>query len=214
MEREKTRFFIFDDHPVIRFSVEALIKENFSSVEIRFPNSGVDLLNQIQVNVLAYVILDLNIPGEDTFYLTENILKKNPLVRILVFSSNPEELYAIRFLKVGVFGYLHKSASSAEIVSALQTIYNGKKYLGEKVSNQITRQIGEKELRNPFDLLSPRELTVLQLILQGKGNVEIAKELFLQPSTVGTHKLRIFEKLKVKNELMLFELYKLYFKQN
>lgn len=204
------KIFLFDDHPIVRFSVESIVHQFFSKSELFFPANGQELFS-MAVNISPdLIILDVNIPNEDTFFLTEKILNHRPEQKILIFSSNSEELFALRYYKLGVFGYLHKSASSSEIGNAIRTIIEGRKYFSVATSMLISEQLLNPKNDNLFERLSPREFAILKLLFEGKSNVEIATALFLQPTTIGTHKHRIFEKLGTKSLIDVYEIFRQY----
>ena len=117
-----------------------------------------------------------------------------------------ETLYGKRFIKAGADGYLSKDASVEEVKKAIETVLNGRRYLSADLMDAF---IGEEQ-KNPFNTLSDREFEIASLLLTGLSIIEIASKIHLQPSTVGTYKARIFEKLHVSNILQLKEQAALY----
>ena len=122
-----------------------------------------------------------------------------------MFSMSPESIYALRFIKAGAKGFISKSAPLEEMKAAIDKVMNDKKYFSEEVLMELTEgNTGGKN--NLFDQLSAREFEIVQMLLNGKTITSIATDLKLSLSTVGTHKGRIFQKLKVSNLLELKEL--------
>ena len=120
-------------------------------------------------------------------------------MKILMFSMNDEEVYARRYLKMGVMGYIKKDEHVDEIKKAITTVLNNKKYISMGLSQLLIEDMHSKHPENPFDSLSLREFEIAGHLIRGESVAEICQKLKLHPSTVGTHKSRIFEKLKCSN---------------
>ena len=156
------------------------------------------------------IILDVNMPGTDSFGLVGNIIALRPGANILMFSMNAEQVYAKKYLQLGAKGYVSKAASNEEIKCAMETVMNSKRYLSPTLLMILTEDaIGEKS-NNPFDCLSPRELEIVMHLTRGESAAEICTALNLHPSTVGTHKARILEKLHCNNIIDINSLAKVY----
>ena len=119
---------VFDDHPVIPLSIEAILneaQEKFTLIDVPNSRTLINLVNKKEIDIL---ILDVNYPGEDTLQLLSHCFMVNADLNVLVFSSNLDVHYAKRYLQIGAKGYINKSASSKEIVDGIKTIVGGKKY--------------------------------------------------------------------------------------
>ncbi len=146
------------------------------------------------------IMLDVNMPNTDSFGLITSILSLKPEAKIIMFSMNAEEIYAKRYLKMGVMGYLRKDAPGQQIQKAIETVLNNKKYISEQLSQKLLSEMHDKgEDGNPFDKLSPREFEIVQHLANGESVAQISKKLSLHTSTIGTHKARIFDKLQCHN---------------
>lgn len=145
------------------------------------------------------LILDVNMPGTDSFGLVSNIMAIKPESKILMLSMNAEEIYAKKYLMLGAQGYVGKDAPEVEIKKAIETILNDKRYISNSLSRSLTEEaLGNKSF-NPFDRLSPQEFKIIQYLMRGESVSEISEKLNLHTSTIGTHKARIFKKLNCKN---------------
>jgi DNA-binding NarL/FixJ family response regulator len=140
--------------------------------------------------------------------MVTEIRKRRNDVRILICSAADEQIFALDYIMAGADGYLTKSANEQEVVKAVSTVLKGMRYVSYvvqerllEVPNEKTRQPGPQTREG----LSNREKQVMDLLLEGKWNKEIAATLNLQSNTVSTFKTRIFKKLGVTN---LFELAK------
>ena len=189
---------IVDDHDVIRQSLSLIIKTEFPKADctkVENANSCIEILKKEQFDLL---ILDMNLPDMDGITLTEWIRDHYPQQMILIFSMNPTGIFARKLYQMGVMGYLNKQADMSEITKALRTILTEKKqYMNEEFKNILAQDFLQKNPANPIEKLSKRELSIAQLLAQGKTNDEIATQLNIESSTIRTYKTRIFQKLDV-----------------
>lgn len=199
-----------DDHAIIRKGLKIFISNHISHAEIDEAGDGDSALEMIKQKDYKLIVLDVNMPGIDSFTLVSNILALKPGSNILMFTMNSEDIYAKKYLKLGVKGYLSKASPETEIENALDTVMNGKRYISPGLNEVLLEDSLGKARDNPFEKLSPREFEIVRLLIKGRSLAEICQLLNLQPSTVGTHKARIFEKLKCDNVIDLHELAKVY----
>ena len=196
------KFLLIDDHLIVRSGIKLLLNDMYKEVEIYEADDGISALAFLEQNNYDLITLDVQMPNTDSFALMQFIKKEYPLAKVLMFSMSPESIYAIRFIKAGAKGFISKSAPLEEMKIAIDKVMNDKKYFSEEILMELTEgDAGDSN--NLFDLLSPREFEIVQLLLNGKTISHIAADLSLGLSTVGTHKARIFQKLKVSNLLDL-----------
>ncbi len=155
-------------------------------------------------------MLDVKMPNTNTLQLMEYIRITYPKLNVVIFSMNSESVYAKRFLKAGAKGFVNKDAPLEEVIKAIKLVLSGKKYISESMMEHLAEFGTDSQEKNLFNTLSPREFEIVSLILKGESISHIAHSLNLQISTVGTHKARIFEKLKVSNLIELKELATMY----
>ena len=200
------KFLLIDDHVVVRSGIKVLLSEIYKPSEVHEAQDGDSALEKIKLNMYDLVMLDIQMPKTDTFGLMEIFKIKYPDLKVLVFSMSPENIYAKRFLKAGAKGFLSKDAPLEEIKKAINLVLNDKKYISETLMETLAEAKGKENDGNLFNSLSPREFEIVSLLLTGQTISQIGQTLHLQVSTIGTHKARIFEKLKVGNILELKEL--------
>lgn len=188
-----------DDHLIIRAGLKIFISNYFVHAVIDEASDGDSAFQKIKERDYSLVILDVNMPGTDSFGLVNNIIALKPLTNILMFSMNSEEVYAKKYFQLGVKGYLSKTAPESEIKIALDNVIKGKRYLSPALNILLTEMAIGKQSANPFENLSPREFEIVLHLIRGESLAEICHALNLQPSTVGTHKARIFDKLHCSN---------------
>jgi two-component system, NarL family, invasion response regulator UvrY len=200
---------IADDHPMIQKGLAYLIKDALPGVFIKSVFNGEQAGVELGRKQYDLLILDINMPLM-SFQQFEHLLRSYPQVPILMYSQNSEEQHALRYLKEGAAGYVEKSAEDDVLLSAIRKILKGDRYFSQKVLSLMLERLQGKNNNNPFDLLSNREYDVALLMLKGIGMSEIGDQLHLSPSTVSTYKSRLFEKLKVRNNVEFIELAKLH----
>ena len=199
-------FLIADDHEIVRQGLKLLIADFYPGAQIVEAHDGDSTLAQLKQTKCTLVVLDIQMPNTNSLDLVEYIIAFHPDTKILIFSMSSETLYGKRFIKAGAHGYLSKDASVDEVKKAIETVLNGRRYMSADLMDTF---VGEEQ-QNPFITLSDREFEIAKLLLTGLSINEIASQIHLQPSTVGTYKARIFEKLHITNILQLKEMAALY----
>lgn len=191
------KIILADDHSFIRLGLIQILKDEYPTVEITEVGDGESLISEVSKNDFDLVISDLDMPGRSGLEALIQIKLIKPALPVLILSIYSEELYAVRVLKAGASGYLNKNAAPYELITAIQRISLGRKY--------ITAELAEKLLLNmesdksPHELLSNRELEVFKLLANGKTVTQIADMLSLALTTVSTHRSRVLEKLSLSN---------------
>ncbi len=201
---------IIDDHSVVIFGLQNILQNEFGNIHFEFAineTNAIKILNEYQE--FSLIILDINIPNSDVFGLIRHIKNINPLIPILIFTMNSEFIFAKPLLKAGVNGFINKCCNDELILIAIKTILSNKKYLSLELKNFLANEIIDGIKDNPFNDLTEREFAIALYLINGKSIKEIQQILYLQPSTIGTHKSRIFQKCNVKNVYELIEKYKL-----
>lgn len=205
---------VVDDHDIVFTGIKLMLVKGDIAANVNKAKSGSECLSNLMVNKYELIILDVNLPDTDTQSLVNIILSNNPKQKILIFSMSPEHLYAIRFLKLGVYGYINKNEDSDELLKAIKNVLNGKKYIGSYISELLTTELKTTFLESPLDLLTHREFEIMELLLKGYRNKEISNILNLHASSIATYKNRLYTKLNVANVVELGLLSKIYNDKN
>jgi len=201
---------VVDDHDIVFTGIKLMLLKGDIAANVNKAKNGSECLSNLMVNKYELIILDVNLPDTDTQSLVNIILSNNPKQKILIFSMSPEHLYAIRFLKLGVYGYINKNEDSDELLKAIKNVLNGKKYISSYISELLTTELKTTFLESPIDLLTDREFEIMELLLKGYRNKEISNILNLHASSIATYKNRLYTKLKVTNVVELGLICKLY----
>ena len=187
------RIILADDHSFIRLGLIQILKDEYPSLEITEVSDGESLVQEVTLHDFDLVISDLDMPGRSGLEALEQIKLIKPDLPVLILSIYPEELYAVRVLRAGASGYMNKNAAPYELITAVQRIFLGRKY--------ITPEVGEKLLlhfdsdKKPHELLTNREFEIFKLLALGKTITQISDSLSIALTTVSTHRARIMKKL-------------------
>jgi DNA-binding NarL/FixJ family response regulator len=199
------KILIADDHSIVRTGLSFLIRSEYINVEIDECNDGDSAWKKIQSTEYDLVVMDISMPGTDSVNLLKNIFILQPQLKVLIVSMNSEEIYAKRFLQLGVMGFINKESDALELRKAIVSVMNNRKYMSAKLQETIACEGTEGP---SFESLSARELEVMTHLVGGKNVSEIADILSIHISTVSTHKARILQKLKVNNVVELTQVVK------
>jgi two-component system invasion response regulator UvrY len=148
------------------------------------------------------VLCDFHMPGLSGLEVTERIARSLPEVRLVMVSVLNEGPIPKRVLAAGAYGYLDKGVPGAELVTAVREVAAGRRYIGTAIARQIAME-GLSGTPSAVQTLTPRELEVALLLVQGRKMTEIGQRLSLSAKTVATHKYRVFDKLGVRDVVSL-----------
>ena len=203
------KVFIADDHNLMRQGLRALISQSVDfSVEGEAAD-GKTALSEILLHRPDIVLMNVALPGMNGMEVTAQIKRRLPEIRVIMLTSFKSEEYLRESLRVGADGYLLKDASYEELLQALRSVGQGKKYLSPAISGQLVEGFlnpgGGGRSRSPLQQLTSRERSILQLIAEGRTNRTAAEFLSVSPKTVEKHRARLMQKLGLRNagELLL-----------
>lgn len=197
----KRRILLVDDHPLMRHGLAQLIDQQPDLIVCDEAGSAEEALHHVQALRPDLVLVDVTLPGKPGLELIKDLSTMFPEIAVLVFSVHEESLYAERALRAGARGYLMKSIGGEELLRAIRHVLAGKVYLSPDLSARILDSLSGS-LRRPagvLSVLSDREFEVFRLVGEGLPTREIALQLHISGKTVETHRLRIREKLGLRN---------------
>ena len=196
---EKIKLMIVDDHPMVLEGMKALLTNfDYMSVAATATNAF-EAMDKLKSHDVDIVIADINLPEVSGIDLTARIKKEYPAIKVLAMSTFKERSYISQMIKNGASGYLVKSASKEEIEAAIQSANEGKLYLSLDI-NSIDLN---SEIAPDVPVVSRREKEVLQLIVDGLTNPQIAEKLFISLHTVDSHRKNLLAKFNVNNTASL-----------
>lgn len=195
------RILLADDHSFIRLGLIQLLQDEYPSAEIKEVADGNALIKEVMNGEWDLVISDLDMPGKTGLEALEQIKLLKPELPVLILSIFPEDLYAVRVLKAGAAGYMNKNAAPEELITAVQRIKLGRKYITPEIAEKLLETPASE--KKPHELLSNREFEIFKMLASGKTTSQIAEALSLAPTTVSTHRSRVMEKLSLSTNAEL-----------
>lgn len=206
---EPVRILIAEDHPLIVMGLKSILIQLNAHLQITTTESCHGILSLLRSEQFDFGIFDLNLEDGNSIRTIEQTLVQLPDFPIMVYTSFEEDAYAKRLLKIGVRGFLSKSASEDELKLALSSYLRHEFYVSPSLLPFIfkggVRDV--REITNPFEKLSLQELTVIEFLQKGLGIKEIAEKMGLLPNTVATYKKRAYQKLNIETLVQLMNLY-------
>jgi len=197
--KQRARVLIVDDHPAVR---EALSMRIGRQPDLEVCGEASDLSEALRLVADTQpdvAVVDISLKTGCGIDLIKRIKDRNDTVRMLVWSTHSESLYAERALRAGALGYINKDQATDKIVDVIRQVLEGKVYLSDAmVQAMLQRAVGgarEELTHSALDALADRELAVFRLIGQGAKTAEIAKRLHLSVKTIETYRDRIRAKL-------------------
>jgi DNA-binding NarL/FixJ family response regulator len=197
---EKIRVMVIDDHPAYREGLSRLLREAADIEVIATLGDGLQALNSAAVLKPDVVVMDISMPEMNGVEATKQIRDISPDIAVLLVSAFNYPSYVLASLRAGAAGYLTKNASLNKIASAIRMVHAGDSVFDLNVTGKILSRLAIGRDKMPQDPeLHPRELQILDLAAQGKGNKEIGSQLCISERTVQTHLVNIFRKLRVNS---------------
>lgn len=197
------RVLIADDHGIVREGLKQVVAETPDLMVAGEASNGTELLDLIQKISADVVIFDLSIPGRGGLEVLASIKAIKQDLPVLILSMHPADQYAVRVMRAGASGYLNKDSASTDLIRAIRTVAEGRKFVTESVAEQLATFISSPQSMARHELLSDREYQVLFMIASGKTVTEIAEELSLSVKTVSTYRSRVLEKMQLKTNAEL-----------
>lgn len=193
------KILIADDHTIVREGLKQIISETPDMAVVAEASNGEDVLEKVSANKYDVILLDISMPGRSGLDILRQLKIVKPKLPIMMLSVHPEEQYAVRALRAGASGYLTKESAPDELIAAIRKISQGRKYVSSSLAEKLACELGIDVKKLRHDVLSDREFQVMCMFASGKTVKEIAAELSISIPTIRTYRIRILEKMKMKN---------------
>ncbi|MBW7959317.1 MAG: response regulator transcription factor [Anaerolineae bacterium] len=201
---EKIRVLLVDDHAIVRQGLIALLEMRPEIEVIGEAADGVEAVEQALLLEPDVILMDLKMPRKNGIDATRDIIKQRPDARILILSSFNDDVQIVESISAGALGYLLKDAKLTELVAGIRGVYARKMPLDPIVARQLMVNLSRQQAKPRLaELLTPRELEILPLIVRGMSNREIGERLNIATRTVGTHIGNMIHKGQVENRVQL-----------
>ncbi len=202
-DKNLIKVFISDDHAIIREGLRLLLESRLDIKVIGEAENGRETVINVQGLRPDIVILDIAMPELNGIEATRLIKKRCSHTEVIILSMYASMEVIFQAFRAGALGYILKESVGAEIINAVSAVNRGVRYISKKIDEIMVENYINKRLKldrvSPFESLSYREREVLQLVVEGKSSVEIAKSLSLSPKTVETYRSRLMHKLGIKD---------------
>ncbi len=204
------RVLLADDHNLIRAGLRLVVSQQSDFLvagEAENGRQAVSLAEQLKPDV---VVMDIKMPDLNGIEACRQIRDTLPDTQVVMLSMHSDEAYVLRALKAGARAYLLKDSAEADLARAIRAAVDGKSFfspaVGKVLLEDYIRKLQRTGAEDSYELLSPREREILQLVAEGKSSKEIANLLNLSVYTVETHRAKLMQKLNLRSmpELILY----------
>lgn len=192
-----------DDHAMVRRGIKDTLADTVDIKVMAETDSYAGVKETLRIVACDVLVLDLNMPGRGGMDVLASLRETQSSIKVLIVSMFAEDQYAIRCFRAGAHGYLNKAGDPADLITAVRTLSQGRKYISPVVADMLVTQLAEPAAHTLHDHLSDRELQTLVKIASGKRLSDIAREMMLSPKTVSVYRSRLLEKLKLGNNAEL-----------
>jgi two-component system, NarL family, response regulator NreC len=206
----KTRVLLADDHQLMRSGVRLMLEREPDITVVGEAGDGREAVTLAKTLKPEVVVMDIGMPNLNGIEAALQMTQHNPELAVVMLSMHSDESYVLRALKAGARGYLLKDSAEADLIKAVHVVAGGKSFFSPAVSKVLlddyVRKLKRSGAEDAYDLLTPREREILQLIAEGKSNKDVANLLNLSVYTVESHRSNLMEKLNLKGvpELILY----------
>jgi DNA-binding NarL/FixJ family response regulator len=195
--------FLADDHAVVRDGLRALLDAEDDIAVVGTAADGRDAVRRVSELRPDVAVLDIVMPDLGGIEAARQIRQVCPATQVVILSMYASDEYVVRALQTGARGYLLKESAGEEVIDAVHAVHAGRRYLSEEIAERLIDGYldlcSNSETGDPLAALSPRELEVLQLVVEGKTSAEIARILTLSPKTIETYRSRLMRKLGISD---------------
>lgn len=197
------KVMIADDHAVVRQGIRAVLESVPGLEVVGEAGTGDEALGLVGSREPDVLVLDVNMPGRDGLEVTRALREEGHDCRILILSMHDDPEYVLQALRLGADGYVLKDAGPTELRDAVQTVWEGREYMSDRVTHQLSvalrSELQRDKRRGRLESLTPREREVMLLVAAGKTSREIADDFGISHRTVETHRERLMAKLRMKS---------------
>ncbi len=207
---KELRVLLADDHTIIRAGLRLVVEQQPDFTVVGEAENGRQAVSMAESLKPDVVVMDIGMPGLNGIEACLQIREAHPDIEVVMLSMHSDEGYVLRSLKAGARAYLLKDSAEADLARAIRAAADGKSFfspaVGKVLLEDYMRKLQRTGAEDSYELLSPREREILQLVAEGKSSKEIATLLNLSVYTVETHRAKLMQKLNLRSvpELILY----------
>lgn len=195
----KLRVVICDDHPIVRAGFRQFLAGQADMESVEEAPGGREALDLVRRDACDVLLLDISMPGQNGVDVLRAVRLRKPDLPVLMLSSFPEQHYALQMLKLGASGYLPKDCEPSDLLRAIRSVAQGRRFVTESVGDLLANGLGGNHDEPPHTQLSDRELQVFLRLAKGESVTAIAGTLNLSFKTISTYRSRVLEKLQLRS---------------
>jgi len=200
---QRCRVLIVDDHAIVREGLKQVIHRDPAFMVSAEAACAAHALQQLRHGGIDIVLMDIALPDRDGIEFLKQIKLLTPSLKVLVCSLYQESAYALRALRAGAAGYVGKQCTPGTLLSALHQIANGKKYISDRLAQQLADQLLDDTPLPPHQALSDRKYQTLLKLAAGMSVTEIAMQLALSVKTISVYRARLMIKMRMRKNAEL-----------
>jgi two-component system response regulator NreC len=199
------KVLIADDHAIVRAGLRSLLNAEPSLKLVGEAASGTEAIDLAKKTLPDILVVDLSMPDLDGISVTQNVKAFLPNAHILILTVHEDEALMREAIKAGASGYILKHAAEEELISAINIVLRGDVYIDPTlVKSMLVKDISKENSKTDMgESLTPREIEILKLIVQGYTNRGIGEKLHISVRTVEGHRANITEKLGLHSRVEL-----------
>ena len=205
MSAEKTTIVLVDDHEILLDGIGSLLEANAELEIVGKATSAEEALPLIAKLQPDLVLTDISLGRQSGLWLTQTLSEQFPLIKVIVLSMHESTQHISSLLEAGARGYLLKNVKQEELFTAIGRVLKGEQYLQRSIEEAYQRSLRQQQAAGAESRLTPREVEIIRLIVQGLSTPEISRKLFISEFTVETHRKNIGRKTGAKTPLSLIK---------
>lgn len=194
----KLQILIADDHAIFRAGIRTLLAETIDLEVGGEAGTGEQAVEMVRARNWDAMLLDISMPDKSGVDVLALVKRAKPTLPVVMLSMHPEMQFAVHVLRAGASGYLCKDGGPDQLLQALRTVVQGRRYVSPTLAELLAADLTGDAPQAPHAKLSEREFQIFCKLAGGQAVSEIADELFLSVKTVSTYRSRILEKMNMK----------------
>jgi len=195
---EKIRVIIADDHVLVREGLRKILELDGSIEIITEVGDGQGAINIARKRDVDIILMDINMPGTNGILATQVIKRERPLIKVIALTIYEDE-EVVEMVRAGASAYILKDVAGSELIDTIHRVMDGEVVIHPRVANRLVNELTRAEQESDDIKLTKREKDVLELLVKGNSNKEMAEIMFISEKTVKNHLTSIFRKLGVKD---------------
>jgi two-component system invasion response regulator UvrY len=200
------RVLVVDDHNLVRMCITKILSSTPNIRVVGEAKTGEDAVSLVTTVAFDVILMDLKMPGIGGREACRQIISQVTSAKILLFTAISDIPFISQILQLGAIGCVSKDVSINELITAIKTVASGTKYISCQLAQHIATYTNSLTKEQILELLSKRELQIMQMLLKGQKICNIAKELGLSHKTISSYRGRLLDKLQVMTEVELFHI--------